>query len=52
MTKKEACIIAYNLVTGLSDIHDEDFVSTIISAIMNREEYIIEEVLREVEVEE
>lgn len=52
MSKKEVCITAYNLITGLQDVHDENFVSTIIDAIMNGEEYVVEEILREIEVEE
>ena len=52
MTKKEICETAYNLICGLSDIDDEEFINTIINAIHNREEYTVEEILEEVEIED
>lgn len=52
MNKKEICETAYNLICGFNDIDDEEFIDTIINAIYNREEYTVEEILEEVEIED
>lgn len=52
MNKKEICETAYNLICGFEDIDDEEFVNKIIDAIYNREEYTVEEILEEVEIED
>lgn len=52
MNKKEICETAYSLICGFEDVDDEEFVDTIINAIYNREEYTVEEILEEVEIED
>lgn len=52
MNKKEICETAYNLICGFEDIDDEEFIDKIINAIYNREEYTVEEILEEVEIED
>ena len=43
MNKKEAATLAYNLICGLADINDSEFVDNIISAVQDRAEYDIED---------
>ena len=52
MNKKEAATLAYNLICGLADINDSEFVDNIISAVQDGAEYDIEDMLIELEAGE
>lgn len=52
MNKKEAATLAYDLVCGLADIDDSEFVNNIISAVQSGAEYDIEDMLIELEAGE
>lgn len=52
MNKKEAATLAYDLICGLADINDSEFVSSIISAVQSGAEYDIEDMLIELEAGE
>lgn len=52
MNKKEAATLAYNLICGLADINDSEFVNNIISAVQNGAEYDVEDMLIELEAGE
>lgn len=52
LNKKEAATLAYDLVCGLADIDDGEFVSSIISAVQSGAEYDIEDMLIELEAGE
>ena len=52
MNQKEAAKLAYDLICGLADINDGEFVDNIISAIQSGAEYDIEDMLIELEAGE
>lgn len=52
LNKKEAATLAYDLICGLADINDSEFVSSIISAVQSGAEYDIEDMLIELEAGE
>lgn len=52
LNKKEAATLAYNLICGLADIKDSEFVDNIISAVQDGAKYDIEDMLIELEAGE
>lgn len=52
MNKKEACTLAYELISSIDDIKDEEFKKDLLFAIVHKEEYTIAEMLEDAELEE